>query len=98
MFYKSGARSPSTEVAVLALSGITSSVWHPWSQLLQHRSCATSAVPTLFPATAPRCLSKRDTNSPATSSFQKQTSWVTFHARNAINGHPGLQSYGFRLP
>lgn len=42
-------------------------------------------------------LSKGDTNSLTTGSFQKQTSWVTFHARNAINAHPGLQSYRFQL-
>lgn len=29
---------------------------------------------------------------------RKQTSWVTFHARNAINAHAGLQSYRFQLP
>lgn len=34
------------------------------------------------------CLPTCDTNSPTTSSFQKQTSWVTFHARNATNAHP----------
>lgn len=50
------------------------------------------------PSHNPGCLSKGDKSSSTVSSFQKQTSRVTFHAREVMIARPGLQSCRFQLP
>lgn len=61
-------------------------------------SCPAGGDELLFPATTPGCISKGDTNSPTTGSFQKQTSWVTFHARNAIMLTQTFKATDFSYP
>lgn len=50
------------------------------------------------PSHNPGCFSKGDKSSPSIVSFQKQTSLVTFHAREVMIACPSLRSSRFQLP